>query len=137
MFFCLFCILAESGRGRLSMAEKAVGSNGTIVPFVTSDDSRRDNETCWLHEVRSLTNQPDLVILSPKTKGFVIPQAEWSLSSEDSANFSQGRTNVNIQSTPVEWAVRKGGSLTCHARLYRSPNGAPHQSFSMSYMSNQ
>ena len=31
------------------------------------------------------------------------------LVSEDSANVSQGRTNVNIQSTPVEWAVSKGG----------------------------
>ena len=26
------------------MAEKAFGTNGTIVPFVTSDNSRRDNE---------------------------------------------------------------------------------------------
>ena len=90
------------------MAEKEDGSNGTIVPFVTSDDSRRDSETCWLLEVGSLTNPPDSVISSPKTKGSVIPQAEWSWS-EDSANVSQGRTNVNIQSTPVEWAVRKVG----------------------------
>ena len=90
------------------MAEKADGWNGTIVPFVTSDNSRRDNETCWLLDVRSLTNPPDSVISSPKTKGSVIPQAEWSWS-EDSANVSQGRTNVNIQSTPVEWALRKGG----------------------------
>ena len=29
--------------------------------------------------------------------------------SDDSANVSQGRTNVNLQTTPVEWAVRKGG----------------------------
>ena len=87
------------------MAEKADGSNGTIVPFITSHDSRRDNETCCLLDVRSLTNPPDSV----KTKSSVIPQAEWSWSSEDSANVSQGRTNVNIQSTPVEWAVRKGG----------------------------
>ena len=78
------------------MAEKTDGSNGTIVPFVTSDDSRRDSETCWLLEVRRLTNPPDSVILCPKTKGSVIPQAEWSWSSEDSANVSQGRTNVNI-----------------------------------------
>ena len=52
-----------------------------------------------------------------KTKGSVIPQAEWSWS-EDLANVSQGRTNVNIQSTPVEWAVRKGGGgphLLCKA----------------------
>ena len=36
---------------------------------------------------------------------------------EDSANVSQGRTNVNIQSTPVEWAVRKGvgAYLRCKA----------------------
>ena len=32
------------------MAEKADRSNGTIVPFITSDDSRRDHETCWLLE---------------------------------------------------------------------------------------
>ena len=56
------------------MAEKADGSNGTIVPFVTSHGSRRDNETCWLLDVKSLTNPPDSVILSPKTKGTVIPQ---------------------------------------------------------------
>ena len=111
------------------MAEKANRLNGTIVPFVTSDYSRRDNKTYWLLDIRSLTNLPDLVILSPKTKGSVIPQAEWSWS-EDSANVSQGRTNVNIQST-------SGGGLTCHARLNISPSGAPHQSFSMSYMSNQ
>ena len=119
------------------MAEKADGSNGTIMPFVTSDNSRRDNETCWPVDVRSLTNLPDSVISSPKTKGSVIPQAEWSLSSEDSANVLQVRINVNIQSIPVEWAVRKGGGLTCHARLNRSPSGAPHQSFSISNMSNQ
>ena len=41
--------------------EKADGSNGTIVPFVTSDNSRRDNEMCWLLDGRSLTNPPDLV----------------------------------------------------------------------------
>ena len=63
------------------MAEKADGSNGTIVPFVTSDDSRRDSET-WLLEVGSLTNPPDLVILSPKTKGSVIPQPEPELLSK-------------------------------------------------------
>ena len=78
MFFFIFCMLAESGRGNSSMAEKADGSNGTIVPFVTSDNSRRDSETCWLLEVGSLTNPPDSVISSPKTKGSVIPQAEWS-----------------------------------------------------------
>ena len=77
-------------------------------PFVTSDDSRRDSETCWFLDVKRLTNPPDLVISSPKTKGSVIPQAEWSWSSEDLGNVSQGRTNVNIQSTAVEWAVRKG-----------------------------
>ena len=56
------------------MAEKAEGSNDTIVPFVTSDDLRRDNETCWLLDVRSLTNPPNSVISSPRTKGYVIPQ---------------------------------------------------------------
>ena len=78
--------------------------------------SRGDHETCWLLDVRSLTNLPDSVISSPKTKGSVIPQVEWSWY-EDSANVSQGRTNVNIQSTPVEWAVRKGGGahLPCKA----------------------
>ena len=45
--------------------EKADGSNSTIVPFVTSDDSRPDNEMCWLFECTSLTNPPDSVILSP------------------------------------------------------------------------
>ena len=56
------------------MAEKADESNGTNVPFVTSDDSRCDNETCWLLDARSLTNPRDLVISSPKTKGSMIPQ---------------------------------------------------------------
>ena len=64
-------MLAESGRDRCSVAEKADGSNGTIVPFVTSDDPRRAHETCWLLDVRSLTNPPDSVISSPKTKGSV------------------------------------------------------------------
>ena len=68
--------------------------NGTIVPFVTSDDPGRANETCWILDVRSLTNPPDLVISSSKTKSSVINQAEWS-SSEDSANVSQGRIGQN------------------------------------------
>ena len=38
-----------------------------------------------------LTNPPDSVISSPKTKGSVIPQAKCSWS-EDSANVSQSRT---------------------------------------------
>ena len=84
------------------MEEKADGSNGTIVPFVSSDDSRRDHEIRWLLDVRSLTNPPDLVISSPKTKGSVIPQKSRSWSSEDFANVSQGRTFINIQSTPVK-----------------------------------
>ena len=67
-------MLAESGRGRRSIAEKEDGSNGTIMPFVTSDDSRRDHETCWLLDIRSLTNPPDSVISSLNTKGSVIPQ---------------------------------------------------------------
>ena len=56
------------------MAEKIDGLNDTIVPFVNSDDSRHDNVKCWLLDVRSLTNPQDLVILSPKTKGSLIPQ---------------------------------------------------------------
>ena len=91
------------------MAEKADGSNGTIVAFVTSDNSRCDNETCWLLDVRSLTNPQDSVISSLKKKGSVIPQAKRCWSSEDSVNVSHCRTNVNIQSNPVEWAVRKMG----------------------------
>ena len=51
-------------------------------------------------------------------------------SSEELANVSQVRTNVNIQTTPVE-CEENGGRLTCHARLNRSPSGAPHQSFSI------
>ena len=90
-FFYNIFILAECGRGRRSIAEKEDGWNGTIVPFVTSDNSRHDHETCWLLDVRSLTNPPDSVISSPKTKGSVIPKAECSWS-EDSANVSQGRT---------------------------------------------
>ena len=90
-----FFILAESGRGRCSIAEKEDGSNGTIVPFVTSDDPGRAHETCWILEARSLTNPLDSVISSPKTKGSVINQAEWTCSSEDSANVSQGRRGQN------------------------------------------
>ena len=91
-FFIIFFIPAESGRR--SIAEKEDGSNGTIMPFVTSDDPRRAHETCWLLDVRSLTNPLDSVISSPKTKGSVIPQAECSWS-EDSAIVSQGRTGQN------------------------------------------
>ena len=69
MYFFIFGILAESRRGRRSIAENADKFNGAILPFVTSDNSRRDNETGWLLDVRSLTNPPDLVISSPKTKG--------------------------------------------------------------------
>ena len=78
------------------MAEKEDESNGTMVPFVTSNNSRRDNETCWFFGVRRITNLPYLDISSPKTKGYLIPQAERSWSSEDSANVSQGRTNLNL-----------------------------------------
>ena len=78
------------------MAEKADGSNGTIVPFVTSDDPRRAHETCWHLDVRSLTNLPDSVISSNKTNALRclsrLGEAEWSCFSEDSANVSQGRT---------------------------------------------
>ena len=78
-------------RGTHSIAEKEDGLNSTIVPFVTSDNSRRDHEMCWLLDVRSLTNPPDSVISSPKTKGSVITQAECSWS-EDSENVSPRRT---------------------------------------------
>ena len=64
------------------------------MPFVTSDDPRRAHETCWLLDVRRLTNPPDMVISSPKTKGSVINQAEWNWS-EDTANVSQDRTGQN------------------------------------------
>ena len=74
---------------------------------------KTDSETCWLLEVGSLTNPPDSVISSPKTKGSTIPQAEWSCSSEDSANVSQGRTNVNIQSTPEKG--EGGANIPCMA----------------------
>ena len=40
-----------------------------------------------------------------------VEQAELSWSYEDLANVSQGRTNVNIQSSPLEWPARKGGAL--------------------------
>ena len=56
------------------MAKKADGSNGTIMSFITSNNSIHDNETCWLLDIRSLTNPPDFVISSPKTKGSVMPQ---------------------------------------------------------------
>ena len=77
---------------------------------------RKTDQMALLCPLSLQTNPPDSVILSPKTKGSVIPQAEWSWS-EDLANVSQGRSNVNIQSTPVEWAVRKGGGalLPCKA----------------------
>ena len=77
LFF--FFILAESGRGRRSIAETEDGSNSTMAPFVTSDDSGRDHETCWLLDVRSLTNPPESVISSPKTKGSGVPPARVQL----------------------------------------------------------
>ena len=116
---CFIILHPGRERQRWYAAEKADVSNGTIVPFVTSDDPRRAHETCWLLDVRSLTNPPDSVISSPKTKGSVtvIPHTEWTCLSEELANVSQVRTNVNIQTTPVEWAVRKGGGphLPCKA----------------------
>ena len=42
MIFFVFFMLAESGSGRRSITEKEDGSNGSIVPFVTSEDSRHD-----------------------------------------------------------------------------------------------
>ena len=64
------------------------------MPFVTSDDPGRAHEMCWILDVRSLTNPPDSIISSPKTKGSVINQAEWNWS-EDSANVSQDMTGQN------------------------------------------
>ena len=44
----------------------------------------------------------------------------------NNSNFKDNFGNVNIQSTPVEWAVRKGGGdLTCHASHDRSHSRAP------------
>ena len=40
-----------------------------IVPFITFDNSRGDNETCLLLDIRSPTNPPDLVISSLKIMG--------------------------------------------------------------------
>ena len=110
-----FCILAERGRPGRSNQENCLCLNVLIGNFPTLHYSRRDNETCWLLDVRSLTNPPDSVIVSPNKKGSVILQksriGRVDLVNEDSANVSKGRTNVNIQSTPVEWTVRKGGAL--------------------------
>ena len=46
-----------------------------------------------------------------------------------------GQCKYTVHSCGV--GCKERGDLTCHARLNRSPSGAPHQSFSMSYMSNQ
>ena len=77
------------------------------------------------------------VNLAKKNHGYSIPARSYDfcphLTQLDILDF----TLSHIQSTPVEWAVRKGGGLNCHARLNRSPSGAPHQSFSMSLLSNQ
>ena len=69
-----FCILAERGRPGHSNQENRHGSNRLIGNFPTLHNSKRDNEMCWLLDVRSLTNLPDSVISSHKTKGSVIPQ---------------------------------------------------------------
>ena len=87
-FVFFFFILTESGRGRHYIVEKEDGFNGTIVPFVTSDKGLSDT-----------SGRVELVWASASD-------------SEDSANVSQGRTNVNIQSIPVKWAVRKVGGAS-------------------------
>ena len=102
-FLLLFFILAENGRGRRFIAEKEDGSNGTIVPIVTSDDSRRDHETCWLLDARSLTNPPDSVFSSPKTKGSVINQAEWSWSGIRRMFHSVGQDRTEQRGMRTEW----------------------------------
>ena len=93
------------------------------------NDLRCNNETCWLLDVRSLTNPPDSVISSPKTKGSVIPQKS-RIGQEGLVvrGFSKCFTGQN----QCKYTVH-----SCHARLNRSPCGAPHQSLSMSYTSNQ
>ena len=120
--------VAERGRPGRSNQGNHHGMNGLIGNFPSFHDSRLDNVKCWLLGVRSLTNRPYLVISSRKTKGSVIPHTERTCLSEELANVSQVRTNANIQTTPVDWAVRKGRGA--------SPSWAPRQSFSMSYMSN-
>ena len=58
-FFSTFCILAECGRPGHYNQENRHGLNELFGNFPTLHDSRRDNETCWLLEIRSLTNPPD------------------------------------------------------------------------------
>ena len=102
---------------------------------------RRDNETCRLLDFRSLTNPPDWVISSPKTKGSVIPQKsrigqEWLVAWGFGKCFTgQNQCKYTVHSCGVGCDER--GGLICNARLNRSPSRAPHQSFCMSYMSNQ
>ena len=111
--YFMFCILAESGRGRRSMAEKADESNGTVRQFKT-----------WQWNVLK--------------KGSVIPQAVWQ-SGRLGTRWMFHRAELLWITSPILWSGLwgKGEGLTCHARFNRSPSGAPHQSFSMSYMSNQ
>ena len=120
-FSSFFCILAESGRGRRSIAEKADGSNGAIVPFVTSDDSRRDHETCWLLDVRSLTNSPDSVISSPKTKGSVTLTAKFAdiVDLKDGLLSNRVCTLYNVQWSSLEQ------SLISHVIQYTLCKDAP------------
>ena len=69
-----FCILTERGRPARYNQEKCLSSNELIGNFPTLNNSRQDNEMCWLLDIRSLTNPLDLFISSHKTKGSVIPQ---------------------------------------------------------------
>jgi hypothetical protein len=107
------------------MTEKADGSNGTIMPFGTSDNSRCHKETCWLLEVRSLPNPPDSVILSPKTKGYVIPQksrigqVELVVWGFGECLTGQNQCKYTVHSCGVGCEERGGASpamqcLTCH-----------------------
>ena len=103
------------------MAEKANGSNGTIVPFVTSVDLRLDNEMCWLLDVISLTIPPDSVILSPKTKGSVIPQksrigqVELVVLVFGECFTGQNKCKYTVHSCGVGCEERGGPYLPCRA----------------------
>ena len=69
-----FCILADRGRPGHFNQENRHGLNRIFGYFPTLHGSRHDNEACWLLDVGSMTNLPDAVILSHKTKGSEIPQ---------------------------------------------------------------
>ena len=116
-FFFYIFIPPKSDRGKCSIAEKKDGSNGTIVPFVTSDDLRRAHDTCWLLDVRSLTNSPDSVISSPKTKGSVIPHTEYTFLVWGVGQCSTGQNQYKYtdHSCGVGCEKGRGADLQCKA----------------------